>query len=75
MIAAVVLLSLVPIVGLPRYGIVHPGVIGLCLIAVLAAVGVLPRRAFKVTLVDVGVLVVLTGLLISVAMGDQTVKT
>jgi hypothetical protein len=72
LIAAVLVLTLMPIVGLPEHRIVHPGVIGLIAIAVAGLLGLLPRRQRRMTLIDLGALLVLAGCLLSYIYGHQT---
>ncbi len=72
MIASVVILTLIPIAGFRKHGLIHPGVIGLAVIALTTLLGLLPRRQMRLTMVDVAALVVLAGCVLSVAYGHQT---
>lgn len=72
MIGSVLILTLIPIVGVPEHRLLHPGVLGLIVIAYAGLVGFLPRRRVHITMVDVATIIVLTGCALSVAYGHQT---
>jgi hypothetical protein len=72
MIAAVVILTLIPIVGFPSHELLQPGVVGLIVIAYAALAGLLPRRRLHLTMVDAGAFVVFAGCVLSVVHGNQT---
>jgi hypothetical protein len=72
LIGSVVVLTLIPIFGLPEHTLIHPGVLGLMVIAFAGLIGLLPRRRFRLTMIDVGALIVLAGCALSVVYGHQT---
>jgi hypothetical protein len=72
LIGSVIVLTLIPIFGLPEHSLIHPGVLGLMVIAFTGLIGLLPRRRLRLTLVDVGALIVLAGCSLSVVYGHQT---
>ena len=72
MIGSVLVLTLIPLVGIPKHGTVHPGILGLTLLAFAGLMGLLPRRRFAITMMDTAALIVLAGCSLSVATGHQT---
>jgi hypothetical protein len=72
MIGSVLILTLIPIDGFPYHELLHPGVVGLTVIAYAGLIGLLARRQPHMTMIDVAALVVLAGCALSVAYGHQT---
>lgn len=72
LIASVAILTVIPIVGFPSKEQLHPGVVGLIILAYAALIGLLPRRRLHFTLIDVAAFVVFVGCLLSYAYGHQT---
>ncbi len=72
LIGSVVLLTLVPIVGVPEHEFIHPGLLGLVVLAYAGLAGFLPRRRAHLTLIDVAALTVLAGCVLSYSLGHQT---
>jgi hypothetical protein len=74
MIGSVLTLTLIPSVGFPSDEFLHPGILGLIVIAFTGFAGLLPRRRAQLTMLDVAALVILAGCALSVAYGHQTKK-
>jgi hypothetical protein len=72
MIGSLLALTLIPIVGVSEHETIHPGVLGLVVIAYVGLIGLLPRRRATITLVDFAALIVLAGCIVSVVYGHQT---
>ena len=72
MIGSLLALTLIPIVGISEHEIIHPGVLGLVVIAYISLIGLLPARRATITMVDFAVLVILAGCVVSVVYGHQT---
>jgi hypothetical protein len=73
MIGSVLMLTLIPIVGVTEHEIIHPGVLGLIVVAYTGLIGLLPRRRAHITMIDVAAFVVFAGCALSVAYGHQTI--
>lgn len=68
---AFITLALIPLGGLPLFGIVHPAVVILFLIAALAAFMGSGLSNLRPTLVDLGVAMIATAILVSVVAGKH----
>ncbi len=71
MIVSVLILTLIPIVGIPEHELLHPGVLALIVLAYAGFAGFLPRRRWRITLIDVSVMIILAGCVLSVISGHQ----